>query len=218
MNDRWGLSMAGCEETILNAVGVVASSTDGIIRYLEIGCANCETLAQVCRALQRTGRRWHAIGLDLPVNADGFIIARPWCQDAQAARDNIAEFGEAVELDYGVSWEWLDQYREWINTHHGMFELAMIDGCHEKECIKRDFLALEPMIAFGGCVIFHDTAEWSQGIDPQPHLGLPIEARKALAELNLLPPLRAGWAMVGVGDGRQSEGGRGCTVYQRRSP
>jgi hypothetical protein len=200
--------MAGCEETILNAVGAAAASTDGTMRYVEIGCADCVTLAQVCHALARTGRQWEATGLDLPSGVDGFIVSQSWCQDIERAQRNVEQFGDRVQLAHAISWEWLAQQT-------GVFALAMIDGCHEKECIKRDFFALEPLIMPGGCVIFHDTAEWSQGVDPQPHLGQPIEARKALAELHLLPPLRAGWRMIGVADGRQAEGGRGCTVYQR---
>jgi len=204
--------MVGCEETILNAVGVTAASASGVrLRYVEIGCANCLTLVQVCNALERTGRPWEAIGLDLPDNVDGFISPRSWCQDKQEAQKNIEQFGQRVRLEHGISWEWL-------SIRYGMaISLAMVDGCHEKECVKRDFLALEPMIVPGGCVVFHDTSEWSQGTDPQHHLGQPIEVRKALVELQLLPPLREWWSLVGVADGRESEGGRGCMVYQRRT-
>jgi len=206
---EWGLSMAGCEETISYAAREAMSKTKAPFTYLEIGVAAGDTFKQVCRILAEQGEwSWEAIGVELPNGCEGFMIQDAWCLDQEAFYRNTEPYKDRVTLVRAVSQEWLAQTQE-------SFHLALIDGCHEKDCVKADFLALEPKVPVGGCVIFHDTALWSQGDSPQPHKGLPIDTRLALQELGLLPVTRLGWAFVAEADGVQDQGGRGCMVFQR---
>ncbi|HRU09775.1 MAG TPA: class I SAM-dependent methyltransferase [Thermoanaerobaculia bacterium] len=206
----WGLSMAGCEAVISAAIRVALEATRGPVTYLEIGVAGGATFAPVCRRLAASGRSWKAVGLDLPEGVEGFLLPGAWCLDERAFKEATAAFGERVALERAVSQEWLTRSREPI-------ALALIDGCHEEACVRADFLALEPRIAEAGVVIFHDTAPWSQDIDPQPHRGEPIRTLAALQSLGLLAGRRPGWRFVAEAPGRQAEGGRGCIVFQKVS-
>ncbi len=204
----WGLSMAGCEAIIIAAVHVALDSTCGPVTYLEIGVAAGATFAQVCRRLVASGRAWKAIGLELPEGVEGFLLPGAWCLDEASFKAATAAFGEQVVLARAVSQDWLARLE-------GPVTLALIDGCHEEACVRADFLALEPRIVEGGVVIFHDTAPWSQDIDPQPHRGEPIRTLAALDGLGLLAGARPGWRFVAEAPGRPADGGRGCMVFQR---
>jgi len=208
MSDQWGLSMAGCDTAIIAALYATLDATEGLVRYVEIGVAAGATFAQVCRRLAASGRPWQAIGLELPEGVEGFLLPGPWCLDEAAFKEATAPFGDQAALHRAISQEWLARSDEPVT-------LALIDGCHEQACIVADFLALEPRIVPGGVVIFHDTAEWSQDIDPQPHRGEPIRARAALDELGLLPGTRPGWQFLAEAPGWKAAGGRGCMAFQR---
>jgi hypothetical protein len=200
--------MAGCEQTIVATIHAVLDATDGPVRYVEIGVAAGATFAQVCQRLQSSGRAWDGIGLELPDGVEGFLLPSAWCFDEGAWNEHTAPFARYVRLERAISQDWLDRYEEPIT-------LALIDGCHEQACIAGDFLGLEPRIVMGGAVIFHDTAEWSQDIDPQSHRGEPIRARAALDELGLLAGMRPGWRFLAEAPGWQAAGGRGCMAFQR---
>jgi hypothetical protein len=202
--------MAGCEAIITAAVHVALDSTCGPVTYLEIGVAAGATFAQVCRRLAASGRAWRAIGLELPDGVEGFLLPGAWCLDEAAFKEATAPFAEHVALERAISQAWLARTEQTVT-------LALIDGCHEEACVRADFLALEPRIVEGGVVIFHDTAPWSQDIDPQPHRGEPIRVLAVLDRLGLLAGTRPGWRFVAEAPGRQAEGGRGCMVFQRRA-
>jgi hypothetical protein len=206
----WGLSMAGCEPIISAAIHVALDSTYGLVTYLEIGVAAGATFAQVCRRLAASGRAWQAIGLELPEGVEGFLLPGAWCLDEAAFKEATAAWADRVSLERGISQEWLARSEEPVTV-------ALIDGCHEEACVRADFLALEARIVEGGVVIFHDTAPWSQDIDPQPHRGEPIRILAALDGLGLLAGTRPGWRFVAEAPGRQAEGGRGCMVFQRHA-
>jgi len=207
---EWGLSMAGCEDTILDAVDrVLVDVTRRPLIYVEIGVAGGLTFAQVCKHLDANLKDWHAIGVDLPDDAEG-LVKGVWCLDTESFDRVTRPYIVRARLVRQAS---QDFFRTWV---HVPISLLLIDGCHEKDCVKADFEKAEPQIVPGGCVIFHDTAQWSQGDSPQPHKGFPIETRQAILELGLLPVTRPGWAFVAEADGRQDQGGRGCMVFQRK--
>jgi predicted O-methyltransferase YrrM len=210
----WGFSMAGCEATIRMAVAGALGATTGVARYLEIGVARGDTFARICEELADGGRPWEAIALDLPEGieeAEGYARAAS-CLDLDAFDANVAPWADHVQLFLFDSQKWLA--RPHLPTP---FSLALIDGCHERECTAADFRLLAPHVVPGGVVIFHDTAPWSQD-DPdqvQPHRGQPLQVRAALEDLGLLAGTFPGWRFLSEADGRREMGGRGCIVYQK---
>ncbi len=214
MGGEWGLSMAGCEQVIRQAVRAALASTSDMVRYLEIGTARGDTFARICEQLDASGQLWEAFALDLPMGfeeAEGYV-RQASCLDLEAFDANTACFNGKARLVLCDSQLWLR--RPGVPSP---FALALIDGCHERTCAADDFVALESFMGPRAVVIFHDTAAWSQD-DPtqsQPHRGQPLQVRAALDDLGLLYGTRPGWGLLAEAFGRESEGGRGCMVFQR---
>ncbi len=215
MTAVWGWSMAGCEETIQEAVRLAIAIAPGPVRYLEIGVALANTFARVCEILAAGGKPWEAVAVDLP---DGIDVAEHYsrgnavCVNVQSFAANTAPFRDHVRLVRAVSQRWL------VDPENGeRFDVTLIDGCHERDCTREDFEALERHVPIGGVVILHDTADWSQH-DPlqiQAHRGQPLEVRAALEDLALLPCTRPGWRFLREAPGQQALQGRGCMAFQR---
>jgi hypothetical protein len=149
--------------------------------YMEIGIAHGSTFSAICEVLsEQRGLNWKAYGVDLP---DG------WSLEPDLLKSNIAEFGDRVEIILKPSLEVLKNWKTPLN-------FVLIDGCHEKECCKADFEAVEPHIAPGGVVCFHDSGQNEQGGSPQPHRGKPIGVRAAIRELGFIGGRRAGWVKL----------------------
>jgi len=95
--------------------------------------------------------------------------------------------------------------------------VGIVDACHCKEHTMKDFLAMEPLVAEGGIVIFHDVGVEEQGSDSQ-HDGHYIEVREALFELNLFKGGRKGWGLPEIIPGNNSKGlgeGNSCAVFTK---
>jgi len=71
---------------------------------------------------------------------------------------HIEEAGLAhrVHLEKGMSWEVLPRIRESLRAS-GMVQLALLDGDHGAEGVRKDLIELEPVLETGGYVIVHDT-------------------------------------------------------------
>jgi predicted O-methyltransferase YrrM len=63
---------------------------------------------------------------------------------------------ERVELHAGVSWDVLPTLHEPLRSAGGV-HLALLDGDHSAEGLRKDLVALEPVLVTGGYVIVHDT-------------------------------------------------------------
>lgn len=61
-----------------------------------------------------------------------------------------------VELHTGTSWDVLPTLHEPLRSAGGV-HLALLDGDHSAEGLRRDLIALEPVLVTGGYVIVHDT-------------------------------------------------------------
>lgn len=215
MGDRWGWSMAGCEDAIREAAQLAIAGASGTVRYLEIGVACGDTFGQVCAILEAGGKPWEAVALDLPdvipaEEDDPARLDRGF--NAIAFEQNISPFTSHVRVVRHVAQWWL---RRPENAE--MFSLVLLDSCHERLCVRTDFEAVEPHVSPGGCLIVHDTAPWSQEQPAaiQPHLWQPLQVRLALEDLSLLPCTRPGWHLVREAPGVQELQGRGCIVYRR---
>jgi hypothetical protein len=198
-------------------------------RYCEVGIAEGTTLISVATLLRETLQaEWQAVGIDLFDGAFfnerqfikrslAFNVAIEFEGRRPAFVDNIFDYDIVVALLKG-------------ETRATVFEnsvnFALIDGCHGAPCVEKDFLAIEPGIAKGGIVAFHDAGEADQGIHFQQHCQMPISVRKALDNLQLPgfgPPQardRSGWKFIGSIDGDKSPGdltqnGHGFVFFQK---
>lgn len=73
-------------------------------------------------------------------------------------RSHIEEAGltHRVHLERGTSWEVLPRIRPQLRQTGGV-QLALLDGDHSAEGLRKDLIALEPVLETGGYVIVHDT-------------------------------------------------------------
>jgi len=77
------------------------------------------------------------------------------------------------------------------------FHAVLIDGCHCAACCRADFLAVEPRVAPGGVVLFHDASPLCDGaLQGNWHGAMTIEVRPVLRELGLLENERPGWRLL----------------------
>lgn len=76
----------------------------------------------------------------------------------QVVRGHIEEAGltHRVHLEKGISWEVLPSIREELRATGGV-QLALLDGDHGAEGLRKDLIELEPVLVTGGYVIVHDT-------------------------------------------------------------
>lgn len=61
-----------------------------------------------------------------------------------------------VELHAGTSWDVLPTLHDSLRSAGGV-HLALLDGDHSAEGLRKDLIALEPVLVTGGYVIVHDT-------------------------------------------------------------
>ncbi|MEO1534069.1 MAG: class I SAM-dependent methyltransferase [Planctomycetota bacterium] len=71
---------------------------------------------------------------------------------------NLKDAGvrERVSLHAGTSWDVLPTLHETLRSAGGV-HLALLDGDHSAEGLRKDFITLEPVLVTGGYVIVHDT-------------------------------------------------------------
>lgn len=76
----------------------------------------------------------------------------------ELVQSHIDEAGltHRVHLEKGISWDVLPRIRPQLRQTGGV-QLALLDGDHSAEGLRKDLIALEPVLATGGYVIVHDT-------------------------------------------------------------
>ncbi|RNC80425.1 MAG: class I SAM-dependent methyltransferase [Phycisphaera sp.] len=67
-----------------------------------------------------------------------------------------AGLAHRVHLEKGISWEVLPRIREQLRSTGGV-QLALLDGDHGAEGLRKDLIELEPVLVTGGYVVVHDT-------------------------------------------------------------
>jgi hypothetical protein len=246
---KFGIRMEGCEDRIealvVEQVRAAVERAENF-NYVEIGVAMGETLREVTRVVREVTREWvydnwRTIGVDLP---DGYALNMGM---VRAAMPEVKVWGlsglepDRVEMAYGrpnmVLWNSVEFLTWWGKRMEGeRIDVALVDGCHGKWCVMQDFLALEPLMAPGGIVIFHDAGIADQGFDFQPHCKEGINVRMALWTLGLLPDgggmtkdqarkdqgnpkaqiQREGWEWVEEIPGDKARGGNSCVVVRRK--
>lgn len=76
----------------------------------------------------------------------------------ELVRSHVEEAGlsHRVHLEKGTSWEVLPRIRGHLRSTGGV-QLALLDGDHSAEGLRRDLIELEPVLETGGYVVVHDT-------------------------------------------------------------
>jgi len=181
--------------------------------YLEIGAARGESLAAAMEIMAETGCDWAVLAADIPGG---------WEYNADALRQNIgkqlgilAGTPELLMVESGKASVCISEgggkdVIAWMKAQGLFAALVFIDGCHEQECAKSDFEAVEPVTLAGSVVMFHDSGECDEG-GLQPHLHKGCGVRSALHSLDLLPCTRMGWMLLTDTPKTQA----GMTIFRR---
>lgn len=194
----FGLSMEGLEAPFSEAAADVRSRFHPCT-YLELGVARGETLSSIAKVLNdKRSDGWRVVGVDLP---NGYSLEKSQIEQNCTGKHFTVSFIHPngwVNID--PTWNRvsvvLTDSRDffqgmWTQPIH----LALIDACHCKECVKRDFENVEKFVPVGGIVLFHD---YEKRIDAsQPHGG-HCDVVGACDELGLSSDTRPGWKSEGV--------------------
>lgn len=190
----FGIAMAGCGRSFEKWLRYSIGRGSPFV-YLEIGFGCGGTLAAVASILEQQARlTYRVIGIDME---------NGWSVDRDLLNQNVKD--KQIELIWKPSEQ---AFENWMLPLHFCF----VDGCHEKDCCKRDFELVEHFIMPGGIVAFHDSAEREQGTDLQPHLNQPVGVRDALRELGLLDGSKPGWEVL---EDCQPQTDRGCFFVEK---
>lgn len=195
----FGLSMEGCEAPILQEIEhAIFDSEDEETKfvYLEIGIAGGKTFAAITDFLSQrfVFGEFESVGLDIP---------NGWSLSMRDFNENTKGQEDFINLILEDSHSFLK------HTVMG-FNFVLIDGCHERKCVKEDFYLVAPKVKPGGVVCFHDTSQGCQGIHPQPHNGEPIGVRKALEEIGLFKNEYPGFRFL-----FEYSENHGCAFFQK---
>jgi hypothetical protein len=205
---QFGIRTAGSEQELENTIKESISRFPNHWEFFEIGTASGLTLRSVRDIANENHDNWFVIGTDLP---DGYSFSR---KEFLENFDNEIQIISESEHSYNINVnhaavflmdakKYLKQLSTTVKIH-----CAFIDADHSKIAVIEDFLAVEPFIAIGGFVMFHDAGELEQGTDPQPN-GEGIGVRAALKDLGLLDNKRKGWQFVKEIHGDRAQGGWG---------
>lgn len=209
--------MQGMGPCVLGIVDLVASNFPRVT-YVEIGVYDGITLSEISHRLDINldVDSWRSIGIDLPD-----------CRH-ETTRRNSTDKGLQFELvrpplRKSPKWDcvtfvlkdshsFLGEYAPSIGDVH----LALIDGCHGKNCVATDFLLLEPLIVPGGYVMFHDFGadQIDQPQAPPDHCEF-VGVHHACEDLGLLNNSRSGWMFVQTIIGEKHNGSADMGVFQK---
>jgi hypothetical protein len=213
----FGLSMNGLEEKLEEFSNSVAGSFDEIT-YVEIGVAEGVTLTAIAQTLQESGKKWRAVGVELP---NGYSFNRQRTEEIARQRNLKLNFITPNASTVHPAWNEVTTYFKDSQTllnelWQTPIQFALIDGCHGRPCVKMDFIVIEAWAVGGALVMFHDSTQEQIG-QPQPHCSGGIDVRGALYELGLLTNKRPGWKFVEEIRADRDQGGWDMAVFQKEN-
>ncbi len=223
------------EETLDRSI---EESTAKEYRYLEIGIATGNTIWEVAKHLSIKIPFFECNGIDLltgdyfnsnefikhSIDGGGFDIKIDVC--GSELKPKIGGFSKRMVFQ-DIKIILLKSANDVILYENNSFSFALIDGCHGKACVERDFTGMEKAIAPGGIVAFHDAMPEDQGVGYQPHCKEPINVLAAIDSLGLSwmkygseKCTRDGWKYIGnvSGDktaGNAEQNGNGFVFVQK---
>ena len=210
-----GIAMSGLEESVISIAKAVAGKFDEIT-YMEIGVGEGGTLTGIASELKATGKKWRAIGIELP---NGYSFNRQRAQDYALERDLKLNFIQpngaivhpvwnAVTVYFKDSQSFLTEI--WQEPIH----FALIDACHGKPCVILDFLGLEAFMVKGSVMMFHDIGKDQIG-QHQPHCATGIDVHGACYDLGLLTGRRGGWKFTEILTANKGQGGWDMGIFEK---
>jgi hypothetical protein len=222
-NMQLGYNTAGTEPVFEAMLAQARERMIMSFNYLEIGIAEGTTLASVAKWLKKQEIMWDVIGVDL--------VEGPFFNPIEFMRKN-RDLDIEILFDGGGGNIKAREHSGLVTVVLGKSEapkmlirneainFCLIDGCHGAPCVMRDFLMVEPWIARGGIVAFHDAMPEDQGIHFQTHCHQPINVREALYRLKLLwtgTGTRHGWRFLRdvPGDKNFDPPGNGFAFFQK---
>jgi len=212
-----GFGMAGIEPRIIYWAGKVAERFDQVT-YVEIGVGEGATLSAVASALKESGKKWRAIGVELP---NGYSFNRDKTADWALRRGIDLNFktpnGSIAHPPWGAVTVYFKDSQSFLTElWQSQIQLALIDGCHGKPCVKQDFMAVEAFSVPGTVVMFHDYGEDQRG-HYQPHCPTGLDVLGACEELGLLAERRKGWKFLEKMTADRLKGGWDMGLFERVS-
>ena len=210
-----GLSMSGLEERVLEITKGVTTDFDQVT-YVEIGIAEGTTLSAIASILKASGKRWRAIGIELP---NGYSFNRQRTEENAVLRGVPLQF---VVPNCSIVHPWWDVVTVYLKDSQSLLtehwqepiHFALIDGCHGKPCVILDFLALEAFMVPGGTMMFHDFSQEQRG-QAQPHCAGGVDVYGACNELGLLNGKRKGWTPGDHIVADKGQGGWDMGIFQK---
>lgn len=214
-----GFNMEGTEERFEHWLAhAFGGRCTHAFNYLEIGVADCRTFFSVVRWVQNMAtQNWACIGTD--------VFPGPYFDPAKFVREcpvpcrvghqpefrlsaleGIMGNGATVVLNTSLAYA------------YPFLNFSLIDGCHGKKCVCRDFLSIDKAMHPGGIVAFHDACAEDQGGPIIQHCGAGIGVRLALQELDLSPEserFRQGWQFLEEVHGDKRRNGNGFVFVQK---
>jgi hypothetical protein len=210
-----GISMNGLEDRVESIAQEVASRFDDLT-YVEIGVGEGMTLTAIASVFQSAGKRWRAIGIELP---NGYSFSRQRTEEIALHRGLKLNFITPNCSIVHPPWNEVTVYfkdsQSFLTEHwQEPIHFALIDGCHGRPCVKTDFIALEVWTVGGALVMFHDFSQEQTG-QHQPHCSGGIDVRGACYELGLLTNRRIGWKFVEEISADHDQGGWDMAVFKK---
>ena len=192
---QFGMGQEGNEAGIVAALARAHRSAQGVpFTYLELGIYQCGTLMGVCRVLEQLSGESRVIGLDV---GDHGVRPTPWFEGLYAPLAGTAGAAGEKKVRAWLHWGDREALRPPGVLSGETCHAVLIDGCHCAACCREDFLAVEPRVAPGGVVLFHDASPLCDGaLQGNWHGAMTIEVRPVLRELGLLDNTRPGWRLL----------------------
>lgn len=212
-----GFNMEGTEERFEHWLAASIGDREEVF-YLEIGVASCLTFHAVANKLDGWTKRWICFGYDL--FGTPYFNAHTFLHAAAYRAGVFAGYRDRSPFDGLPLWRSMQVFLSEVpdlKYQCPLLRFCLIDACHGKACVARDFMAVESAMPPGSIVAFHDACPEDQGGVGQ-HCGNGIEVRQALHELALSPETdsyRAGWKLLEEVHGDKSRGGNGFVFVQK---
>ena len=213
---KFGLCMEGCEVFMEALVREVSRRFEHPL-YFEIGVAFGETLVNMTALFRDSTEHWTSVGVDIPELKDEYqrlmaSIAAA-CELHFIIVEKVLMNEKAAPFNHGIT-VYLKPSQELLRDNWTLpIHLALIDGCHGKPCVKKDFELVSQFVPKGGFVVFHDFGQDSVG-EPQAHCPTG-DTLGACADLGLLANQREGWRYCGTIIGDKTKVGRDIGIFER---
>jgi hypothetical protein len=211
-----GLAMNGYELAIASLIRDELAQRFDELTYIEIGVAHGATLTALAEVMHGSAcRRWRAIGVELPC---GYSFSRDdVIRNAQVKHiqlEIIEKIAGPVNPLFGRCTLYLMDSHKFLPKYwREPIHLALIDGCHGKDCVIKDFNHLEPFIVPDGYVMFHDYGEDQIG-QGQTHCAT-LDVRGACLELGLMNGTHPEWEFVDEFVGDKTLAGANMGVFKK---